>query len=90
MRYLNSLKTQDGIVLYDYLTHLKPDEGSYWIKLADNYALGGDCPYAISAYRKSGSTSKEVSLGHGILFYCVQYHKHNSWQTIIDGIYQRQ
>lgn len=55
LRYLNSSKPQYGIVLYDYLTHLNPQADAFWMRLAENDALGGDCRDAIRAYRRSVS-----------------------------------
>lgn len=52
-QYVNSPRPQNRILLYDYVTHLRPDNDIFWFILANSYARWGDYPDAIGAYRKA-------------------------------------
>ena len=60
------------VVLYDYFTRLKPDDDTYWFKLAENYLLLGDYAQAIAAYQKAISINPKEKSYQAALLRCYQ------------------
>ena len=59
--FLNSSWPQNKIIIYDYLAHVQPKDDVIWSKLAENYAIWGEYPQAISAYRKAIAINPQES-----------------------------
>jgi tetratricopeptide (TPR) repeat protein len=61
-QYKHSSKPQNRVLLFDYITHLQPDDDIAWSLLAQNYALYGDYADAVDAYRKAISINPNKSV----------------------------
>jgi len=66
------------VVIWDYITHLAPQDGEFWCRLAANYALAGDYANAIRAYHKAISIEPREKSYQRALLYCYQLQKSNS------------